>query len=109
MSGTVCDFGLSPEQTRQAAQGRQRAEAEYRGALRALAVREAEFLALDRLHAGAAKKLEALGARQRAAIALEHARRGVINACWADGCLVSAVDLQREVEAMLADIAERGG
>ena len=98
---------MSPEQTKTSTRGREAAEARYVAALQALALCEAQFLALDQLGAGAAAKLEALNARERAATVAEQAKRSVINAAWADGTLSQTLDLGHYVPAMLAEIARR--
>ncbi|TAM34132.1 MAG: hypothetical protein EPN61_17535 [Burkholderiaceae bacterium] len=98
---------MSPEQSKQALRNKPRAaaEARYRQALQTLALREAAFLALDAIDAGAAAKLEALDARQAAAGKVAQARREVINAAWADGTLVTVQHLRDTVRAVLADAA----
>lgn len=102
---------MSPEQTKQAQrqqdQHRATAEARYLSALQALALREAEFLALDRIGASAAAKLEALEARNASAVAVDQARRGAINAAWQAGTLFNAVHLEEAVRSMLAEIATK--
>lgn len=95
---------MSPEQSKQQSRDRAAAEQHYRQAARALALREAEYLALDRVAASASAKLEALEARNKAARSVELARRGVINAAWGDGTLAEVVHLGEAVRAMFAEI-----
>ena len=101
---------MSPERTMQAQRGggnvRLAAEDRYVQAARALALREAEFFALDVVDAGAAAKLECLGEREKAARALEDAERGVIGALWADGTLAHETRIGEAVRAVLAALRE---
>ena len=98
----------SVEQTMQARRGgRSAAEARYVQAARALALREAEFFALDATDAGAATKLECLGEREKAARALAEAERGVIGGLWADGTLAHETRIGEAVRAVLGVLREQ--
>lgn len=97
---------MSPEQTKAAGSTRLAVERRYVQATRALALREAEFFALDAADAGAAAKLECLGEREKAARALADAERGVIGALWADGTLAHETGIGEAVRAVLAALRE---
>lgn len=100
---------MSPERTMQAQRAsgaRLAAEARYMEAARVLALREAEFFALDTAGAGAAAKLACMNEREKAAKALAEAERGVIGTLWADATLTNELRIGEAVRAVLEALRE---